>query len=589
MALKDKSTLTSETVSQIKTNSNQEITGAIDQGLRTDMIDSNFNLITDWNKLSIQLPWVSSVTYPAGSYCKYDDLEYVALIENVNQLPTVGAPYWAEVASGGISSFEYLSDVWVSENASEPGVFGDILKPFSNVTDAINAIPTNTPTEVHFKGVNTNWGAGGIILTDKQVLINAEGRDLVLNALYFGASTLSSLTINCNDFTSNAKFLESADFVNINCSNDFISTSKLVESSNKLVVRALNSLSHGGGDLTQTCPNVRLFTEELTLNGKLRFGTGGNVTMSAVNAFFGALITNGQVVNCDIKGLMTATTTPFVSLGNGSVLRGNYDVTGNLINSGGGFTLACDSVEASGDVIAGSVSDVTIVGGSYATAQRLSSNPITDATIIKPVIRCGMVGESVGAYAVETAGTSRIVDAIVEVTSGSDHNGINCTGGTLEVSESHVILPNDTQTAYNQSAGTLTLDGDNSQYPMPLVVPTGTEEIKIQDGYSFKKTLVSSIGGGGETAVINPATPYTPTTGDVIDWDCIAGNKAVDLPDASTNTDMQINISKSDATANTITINALGADTINGSASITVTTQYEVITLFSTGARWLIK
>jgi hypothetical protein len=122
-----------------------------------------------------------------------------------------------------------------------------------------------------------------------------------------------------------------------------------------------------------------------------------------------------------------------------------------------------------------------------------------------------------------------------------------------------------------------------------------TIRIKIEGNTDELRVVVFNSGIGvvqqaQDIAVVNPTTPYIPTAGDVIDWDCTAGNKVVNLPDASLNTSMQINVSKSDATANTITINALGGDLINGVSSLTITLQYvEVFTLFSTGTRWLLK
>ena len=46
-------------------------------------------------------------------------------------------------------------------------------------------------------------------------------------------------------------------------------------------------------------------------------------------------------------------------------------------------------------------------------------------------------------------------------------------------------------------------------------------------------------------------------------------------------------IRKSDASANTVTIDPAGAETVNGSATRVISTQYEAVEIVSDGAGWV--
>jgi hypothetical protein len=87
-------------------------------------------------------------------------------------------------------------------------------------------------------------------------------------------------------------------------------------------------------------------------------------------------------------------------------------------------------------------------------------------------------------------------------------------------------------------------------------------------------------------AVINPTTPYAVGTYEVVTWDATAGNKTVNLPAAATSTNAMINVKKTDASGNTVTIDGNASETIDGATTAVLTTQYEAITLFCDGIEW---
>jgi hypothetical protein len=101
-------------------------------------------------------------------------------------------------------------------------------------------------------------------------------------------------------------------------------------------------------------------------------------------------------------------------------------------------------------------------------------------------------------------------------------------------------------------------------------------------------TIAAAGGGGGYTVVSQSTTPYnaTQTTGGiVILCDCTAASITINLPPAVANTAL-FRVKKIDATANTVTIDPSGAQTIDGGATAVITTRYESIDLASDNANW---
>lgn len=70
--------------------------------------------------------------------------------------------------------------------------------------------------------------------------------------------------------------------------------------------------------------------------------------------------------------------------------------------------------------------------------------------------------------------------------------------------------------------------------------------------------------------------------------DASAGNVTVNLPAAAGAANRIINIKKMDATANTVTVDGNGAETIDSGATAVLTVQWECITVISDGTQWLI-
>lgn len=89
-------------------------------------------------------------------------------------------------------------------------------------------------------------------------------------------------------------------------------------------------------------------------------------------------------------------------------------------------------------------------------------------------------------------------------------------------------------------------------------------------------------------SVVTPSTPYIPSDLQVVLWDASSGAKVVDLPPAASNLNTSIVVKKTDNSVNAITINGDGAETIDGSPSINLTSFNESVTLICDGSNWFI-
>lgn len=85
---------------------------------------------------------------------------------------------------------------------------------------------------------------------------------------------------------------------------------------------------------------------------------------------------------------------------------------------------------------------------------------------------------------------------------------------------------------------------------------------------------------------------YTVTTDDIgknINVDASAASRAINLPAAATAGDgFEIGVRKSDSSANTVTIDGDGSETINGATTLVLRSHRESVRLVSTGTAWVI-
>ena len=88
-------------------------------------------------------------------------------------------------------------------------------------------------------------------------------------------------------------------------------------------------------------------------------------------------------------------------------------------------------------------------------------------------------------------------------------------------------------------------------------------------------------------SVVFADSPFDATSAPyLISVDTTGGNVIINLPPVGAKRIAYL-IKKVDATANTVTINANGSDTIEGSANDTLTTAYDYLHIVSNGTVWL--
>jgi hypothetical protein len=130
----------------------------------------------------------------------------------------------------------------------------------------------------------------------------------------------------------------------------------------------------------------------------------------------------------------------------------------------------------------------------------------------------------------------------------------------------------------------LYVDDANTRVGINVVPSTDTLEVNgTAKADSFEGT---SLQRNDVVSKVNADSPYAANDGELVLYDATAGNSQVNLP---TNVNgITVNIKKTDASANTVTVDAPGAETIDGGTTAVLTTQYESITVVGDGTNWFI-
>lgn len=112
-------------------------------------------------------------------------------------------------------------------------------------------------------------------------------------------------------------------------------------------------------------------------------------------------------------------------------------------------------------------------------------------------------------------------------------------------------------------------------------------QVGVGNWTNLLPTLSSITGGGG--GAYNPSSPTTVTLDEthyVVLINATSNNVTVNLPAASGSTDKIYFIKKIDASANTVTIDGSGAETIDGATTNVLSSQYDVVQIYCDGTEW---
>jgi carbon monoxide dehydrogenase subunit G len=117
-----------------------------------------------------------------------------------------------------------------------------------------------------------------------------------------------------------------------------------------------------------------------------------------------------------------------------------------------------------------------------------------------------------------------------------------------------------------------------------VIYNTTTARLEYYNGAQWGPVAAPATKAVDEYAANHNAT----SANDVILMDATGAARTVNLPDAATHEGKEFDIKKIDASANAVTIDGDGADTIDGSASVSITKQHESLRIVSDGVNWRI-
>ncbi len=138
-------------------------------------------------------------------------------------------------------------------------------------------------------------------------------------------------------------------------------------------------------------------------------------------------------------------------------------------------------------------------------------------------------------------------------------------------------------TRYRQTPG----DAAKTFRGYDICTVDGPEPTNPHDGDLWLDTATSGTGGSGVLNVTSITGDTTLTISEtVVLCDATAGAITVTLPAASGNTGRRFFIKKIDSSANSVTIEGSGSETIDDGMTAIVDSQYETLAIVCDGSMW---
>lgn len=119
----------------------------------------------------------------------------------------------------------------------------------------------------------------------------------------------------------------------------------------------------------------------------------------------------------------------------------------------------------------------------------------------------------------------------------------------------------------------------NARQLIDVVDPTGDQHAATKlyvDQHVYNVENLTQTGG---TLTANSDLVFVNATD---------GNTTINLPAAASHRGRVFTVKKTDATANTVTIDGKASETIDGATTLVLTAQYETKTIASNGTNWMI-
>lgn len=226
-------------------------------------------------------------------------------------------------------------------------------------------------------------------------------------------------------------------------------------------------------------------------------------------------------------------------------------------------------------------------------------NGLSDGTKDINVAQVTAAGKFTASAAVVTSGTSTVVATNASSSTVADTTSVVILAPAATIASYTLTLPANPSEGHRLtivSNGTaitaLTISANSGHTVASGALPT---TFKFGAGNSvqfvFRSTVWYLDGGemdGGVTAT--KVADYTASARDgVVLCDSSGGTFTVTLPAAAAAKGVILTVTKTDSSLTAVTIDGNGSETINGSTTTTLNTQYESVDLVSDGSNWLIR
>jgi hypothetical protein len=227
-----------------------------------------------------------------------------------------------------------------------------------------------------------------------------------------------------------------------------------------------------------------------------------------------------------------------------------------------------------------------------------------------------------GQWLVESSINSGAYTQLFSLTSGSGASigPVNYSPGKINISSYNIKTAAPTENVMTLSS---TETGSGGTYPTQLNflqkgATVGWNIQSVNQGVGYTPIILNELGGniligtatnagfkldvngtariqnalttaGNLVAYVSKTGAYTATaTDEIIASDATSAAFTITLPTAASKTGQRYTIKKTDSSANAVTVGTTSSQTIDGSATYSLATQYKFITVVSNGSNWLI-
>jgi len=465
-----------------------------------------------------------------------------------------------------VASKTRLSHVlWVDgENGDDATADGSISKPYKTIQAAINAVSTDDDS---FYTIMITPGS-----YDEALTITNRNINLQSGAGEFGGVEIRGGASPALTFTGNA----SGDYT-------FEAHGIIFSSSGH---RCLDFTNLGAATIHEceiSCGNVS-DTAIYIDNSGLSTTPGGWITLHDVYTNRGGLYFKDMdipfIMYSDIGGKLYATATSgtgyliaaHCSFRSGSMLGGTYDSTVILDNN----------------IKAAFVSDIFYIGDFVVRGNcqvlKFNNCDVDAAVKIRGTADFVSNGSTIDSLYDATSGDIKLI------ATSFAHLFVDDNTGAFDVKTSEIMV-GDTITEHKyygtDASGADSFwvydDGDTTRFDSDNPIKIGHSSLVVGTSGDI------SLNGSVSFAVKSVTANYTATASDrVILCDATSNSMTVSLPSASGITGRVYTIKKVDSSANTVTIDPNGTETIDGSSTYSLSSQWDFVTIVSDGSNWVI-